>query len=282
MKIYKSTTKPTFPELRGNLKLLRYPCFCEWKKDGEATLIGVNLTFPNPNVHTCNKYGTCRTDWSKLDVIEDLCDDNDVESALFLAELHYGKGEAGDLYKLLSNKDDPNLLNLSVFDFSHINYKGGTKIHGNQLPLLDRREILAEIFPNEWLIQAHVCHDEAEAMQYFTQATKGGYEGVVLKNFDSKLIMGPCTWVKLKYKDQTEYTVINISTTQERIEIAVPVPGHLPGQEQWIPCGLKVTNKFKKDIKSGDKVLVEHQGVLESGSLRHPVFIKKIREEEGE
>jgi hypothetical protein len=208
-------------------------------------------------------------------MIEDFCDDHDVESALFLAELHYGLGEAGDLYKLLSHKDDPN-LNLSVFDFSHLNYKGGTKVTGNQLPLLDRREILAEMFPNEWLTQTHVCHDEAEALQYFAQATKiGHFEGVVLKNFDSKLVMGPCTWVKLKHKDQTEYTIINVSTTQERIEIAVPVPGHLPGKETWIPCGVKVTNKFKKDLKSGDKVLIEHQGVLESGSLRHPVFIKK-------
>jgi hypothetical protein len=39
--------------------------------------------------------------------------------------------------------------------------------------------------------------------------------------------------------------------------------------------GLKAPNRYKKHIKIGDKVTVEHQGVLASGSLRHPVLIPR-------
>ena len=277
LKITKGSVKAIFPDLRGNLSIIRYPCFGEVKLDGEATAIIFNNTFPNPNIYSTNKYGTTRTEWSKLDEISEICEAKEIESGLFVAELYFGEGKAKALYDLLKNKDN-DTLNLKIFDVSRLNYKDKSSMSPSA-PLLDRKEIITDLFNNtEFLLPTKVFNSQEEVKDFFTDATDDGYEGIVVKNFDSRFISGPCDWVKMKNKDQSEYRVRSIDMSKERIEVEIPTPA-TPGTLQLIQrgvlCGVKVVNKYKKDLKIGDMVVIEHQGVLASGSLRHPVFIKK-------
>jgi len=273
MKITKGTPA-TFPELRGSIAGLRWPCFAEIKYDGEACLIGYHSTALVP-IFTSNKYGTMRQEWSKLDDIKAILEDNDVEQAVFLAELFYGGGKTGDLYKLLSHKDSDD-LNMVIYDIGHITFKD-SKMQGETTPLITRKEILGELFNGTVILTAHLklVKNKDEVQDFFEQAVVDGYEGIVVKSLDGFIAHGPCAWVKIKHKDRTIYKVITVSMTQERIEIAVPIPGATVGAK-WIPCGVKVTNKHKKNLQPGDEVEIEHQGVLDSGSLRHPVYIRKI------
>ena len=275
-----------FPELRGSIKGLRWPCFAEIKYDGEATLIAykkhslsqITADAP-PEILTTNKYGTRRTEWSKLDKIAEILDEHDIDEAVLLAELYYGFGLKGALYQLLKSKEDDG-LNLTIFDIGHIRGPG-KQMDGALTPLIDRKELLGEIFENNvFLPTLRMVNNEREAIDYFNQVKANGYEGIVLKSLDGFLVQGPCNWVKLKDKDRTIYPVLSIDPVKERIEIAVPNPNPPVAGKQWaqqIAVGVKVVNRFKKNLGVGDQVEIEHQGVLASGSLRHPVYIRKVR-----
>ena len=282
MKITKGATPAIFSELRGSLAGLRWPCFAEIKYDGEACLIGYHTTAPT-KIFTSNKYGTMRSDWSKLDRIQDILEDAGITEAVFLAELYYDQGKKGALYDLLKYKDSDD-LNLTIYDVGHLKWVD-REMKGEHTQLISRKEELGELFQEnpEFLPKVHLAKDKAQAEAYFKQATDDGYEGIVVKPLDGFLVRGPCNWVKMKFKDRTEYRVSKVSTTQERIEIDVPTTQQASMNGISIPvvvvCGVKVTNKYKKDLAVGDMVEIEHQGVLDSGSLRHPVFIQKVRKE---
>lgn len=273
-----------FPELRGNLANLRWPCFAEIKYDGEATLIGFHDAAPIP-IFTCNKYGTMRKEWSKLDQIADILRDKGIKRAMFLAELIYGKGKLRDLYNLLSHKYDDS-LNLKIFDVCFIESEEET-MHAEQTQLIERKEKLGKIFEaTPYLPDIKLVNNKDEAEAYFSNCIYAGYEGIVLKSLEGFLISGPCDWVKRKFKDRTEYTINRIDTTRERIEILIPLPLNQVSKSVqskicssgfwYVVCGVKVINRYKKYLKVGDRVLIEHQGVLDSGSLRHPVYIPPL------
>jgi hypothetical protein len=76
----------------------------------------------------------------------------------------------------------------------------------------------------------------------------------------------------MKAKRTADLEVVSISDTQERIEVAVPVT---PEKDLFVKCGVKVCDKKKKTLALGDIVEIEYQVQLPSGSLRHPVFIRK-------
>jgi hypothetical protein len=280
MKItHNPTTKGIFPELRGNLGAIRYPCFGEIKYDGEATIIMYDETWPD-KIITTNKYGTMRSDWSKLDEIVEIMESKRIKKATFLAELFYRKGELGDLYNLLSNKDNDTDLNLVIYDVAHI--INDTEVNGTTTPLIDRKEILGELFEQStFLIRPTVLNNKQDIEEMFKDATIMGYEGIVVKGFDGNLMSGPCSWVKIKKKDRTDYVVNVIDPTKERIEILAPLPKKLDSTNicilgtWYVPVGVKVMEKIKRTLNKGDMVTIEHQGILDSGSLRHPVFIGK-------
>lgn len=277
MKITKNpTTKGIFPELRGNLGAMKYPCFAEIKYDGEATVIMYDETWPD-KIITTNKYGTMRSDWSKLDEIVEILETNKIKKATLLAELFYKRGELGDLYKLLSNKDNDQDLNLMIYDLAHI--VNDHEINGTTTPLLDRKEILASIFNgSDYLITPKVMNSKDEVIKHFDNVTNAGHEGIVVKGFDGNLVSGPCAWVKLKKKDRSDYEIVDIDKTKERIEVQVPNPNLPEHDKVWaanVRVGVKCMNNIKATLQIGDMVTIEHQGVLDSGSLRHPVFIGK-------
>jgi hypothetical protein len=250
--------RPPFPELRGSLAGIQYPAIAELKLDGEFSWI----FYDYEKAFTMNKYGNCRQEFKSLERIIDVLSAKGIRKATFLAELYYGDGKKGALYDLNSNKTSPDL---KLFPFDALNIDGEPL---STLPLIDRLERMyttLEILPS-----FEVVENEAEAMAFFKDATSRGYEGIVVKSLNGKFNNGPCAWTKIKYKDRSDYFVLSIDPVKERIEIGAP-----HGQVGHIVVGVKAPDRYKKHIKVGDKVTIEHQGVLPSGSLRHPVLIKK-------
>lgn len=157
---------------------------------------------------------------------------------------------------------------IAVFDV--IGWNGDLR----RSPLIDRLEALQALNLTAYTPKSVMANDKAELITFFKDTTSLGYEGIVAKNLNESFPAGPCTWAKLKYKDQSDYPVLALDPVKERIEIAVPNP-HPAGKNIPVIVGVKAPNRYKVHIKVGDMVTIEHQGVLASGSLRHPVLIKK-------
>jgi len=261
MKMTKQTSKPTFPELRGSVDHIRYPAWCEIKYDGELCYI----IYAGDTICTVNKYGTVREDWPALNEIDTRLKLNGTKAGIFLAELYYKEGHIQLGGELNSNKTNDG-LNLKAFDVLQLN-----AALVSEETFLDRREGLVDVL-GDLAIGGIVANDRGAAEQFFHEKVAEGFEGIVMKSFDSHLVMGPCDWAKMKHKDQTDYSVSLVETSKERIEVTVPAPAMNGG---LVTVGCKAPNKYKKHIKVGDIVTIEHQGVMLSGSLKHPVLIPK-------
>jgi len=269
MKTRKVTKAIPFPELRGSVDNVTYPALAEAKYDGEYTVIHWHRKIP---AVAMNKYGKCREDFSALNDLNELLLNSEANSCTLLAELFFGTGVANSLYELLSNKES-NDLHLSIFDCAGINGK-----HIGKMSLMDRKELLFELIGNNFAPFSSVVNSKKEAEDYFAHMTDVmKFEGIVLKSLDSTLVMGPCGWAKMKKKDQSEFEVLVVDPVAERIEVGVPVTdkSRMLIGNQLVSVGCKAPNKYKSHIKVGDMVTIEHQGILASGSLRHPVLIPK-------
>lgn len=262
MRVWKATQKAPYPEIRGSLGNIQFPAFAEYKFDGEFNII----KYANGKAYSFNKYGTHREDFRDMTWLEDVLKRAEVRSASFLCEIFTNHGKLGELYNLLRLKKEGDALRINIFDiFEH----NGMDI--KSLPYIDRREILQSIMNNDYVYSGQVVHDAAEAKALFERVTRvEGYEGIVVKNFGDPLVFGPCAWVKMKAKDQNEYTLVDLDSIKERGEVAVPLPNG-----SYRNVGVKIANKYKPMLAVGDTVVIEHQGVLDTGGLRHPVFIKK-------
>jgi ATP-dependent DNA ligase len=235
---------PQLPELRGKLETLRYPAYVEPKIDGEPNWF-VN---DKGTCHLINKSGKIRL---SCPITEEL---RHIEHRL-LGELCWGDGKAGSLYELLKHQTDDR-LKFMVFDVdlprSYIQRHRWLQQHVNTTNHVN-------------VIQNYLAYTKVNVMYFYNYLVNNGYEGAVVKSHDSRLIVGPCPWIKIKKKETLDLKVVQISTTQERIEV-------LCGEKR---VGAKCLDKYKKNLKVGDIVEIEHQGVLDGGGLRHPVFIRK-------
>lgn len=265
-----------FPELRGSLDGMVYPAFVEPKIDGEF-----NVLFWDEIANEawlCNKYGRIRKDLPFILDFAGVMRGRKVKSATFLGELYTGTGCNGQLYHLLKNKNNFNELKYKLFDFGHITFKD-RGFEGGKTLLIERKEIILEMLMNSATIglpiMSKMVNDKTEVFDEFTSWTDKGYEGIVVKPSLSYLQYGPCSWVKIKDKDRNDYEVVLIDPVKERIEIKAPVCDPLGKPLAYINVGVKCSNKDKQNLAVGDFVTIEHQGVLLSGSLRHPVFIRK-------
>lgn len=279
----KITTKPPFPELRGKLSSIRWPALSEIKYDGEYCLV-IYARGKDSRVVECktvNKYGKTRSMFPAIDTIATELTSAGVREAAFLAELYTDEGKLGALYDLLGRKEDDG-LNINIWDASLIRFIDNSEYSDISMrsTLIDRKEIIMHILPSQQT-QLKIVMNKDEAEAHFKEITAQGYEGVVIKQLDSPLIMGPCPWVKMKYKDRSDYSVLIIDPVKERIEVGVPdattvdpITGAI--KPTLINVGVKVMNAQKQTLNLGDRVTIEHQGVLDSGSLRHPVFIGKV------
>ena len=272
MIITKTQNRQAFPELRGRLSQIRYPAYVEAKIDGEMNWyvpMAPDMFLPGTEdaPYLINKSGKMRMDFPVVDELPQI-------GPKLLGELYWDAGKAGDLYEFLKHQTDDE-LKYCVFD---VNMPG---------PYTHRREWLKKNIkttPHVTVASAIEVYSKRDAVWNYHNLINEGYEGVVVKNADSRFTMGPCGWVKLKKKDTTNYIVNAIDPDRERIEILVPtVDGDnrksifSHGLGGWfVPVGVKVSDKDKADLKVGDIVTIEHQGVLSNGGLRHPIFKGKI------
>jgi len=252
----KRDTSITFPELRGNIDHIRYPCFVELKYDGE---FNVALISPlGKHSLLINKSGKARMDFPIIDDLRSM-----IDRAELVGELYVMSGKQGEFYDLQKNFK-PEELRFVVFDI--LEYNGeNTK----EWPLIERKELLAEVITKTAHVRVmpvRIASNKAELLRIIDTAYNAEYEGVVVKNMDGRYITGPCSWVKIKRKDENIYSVSHIDEALERIEVMVG------GPMVARPVGLKVSHDLKKTLKIGDLVRVEHQGILSKGGLRHPIF----------
>lgn len=243
--------RQAFPELRGDVRAIRYPAWVEAKVDGE-----LNWFKPEPNPHLINKSGKIR---HSFPITKELSHIN----KKLLGELYWGDGKAKALYEFLKHQADDE-LKFMVFDVD--------------MPgiYLERRIWLIEHIspmPHVWIVDASKAMTKDDIRpNYDFYVESQHYEGIVVKSGDSRLIMGVSPWVKIKKKETSDLEIVCIDPTQERIEVLV----HNGASSK--PVGVKVMNKIKSTLKVGDIVEIEHQGILSQGGLRHPVFIR-LRED---
>jgi hypothetical protein len=251
-----------YPQLRGSLAGMKYPAFAEIKVDGELNYL---VYKGGHTTATINKYGNTRRDFKALNEITNILNTNpNVHSTVLICEIYWGDGKSGALYELLSHKKD-NDVNICIFDILEYN-----QVNCKNEPLIDRRELLMSLGINKYIVDGSLVSSKQDAEEMFALRSGQGWEGIVVKDLDSRFHSGPCGWVKLKYKDRSDYPVTGIDSVKERIEIGCDYPN-----KPRVFVGIKAPNRYKKHIKIGDMARIEHQGVLPSGSLRHPVLIPK-------
>ena len=251
----------TAPECRGSLDTMRYPAFVDVKYDGEFT---VYVKKVGHSGKLLNKHGAVREGLITAQLDSMVPADLDIN---IIGELTYLEGLKGDLYSLLTNKVNDDVLRFCAFDIQ------------NDDALIDRKELLSTMLrPTETIRigKSWVANSPDEVKYFFDSAKLLGYEGVVAKAFDTPYIVGPCSWVKIKDKDTNNYPIVMIDPVKERIEVLVQLP------DKKRNCGVKASNKIKPYLRVGDLVTIEHQGILEQGGLRHPVLVGRAKEEENE
>ena len=250
-----------FPELKGRIETIRYPVYVEKKIDGITNWL--NVTSNDPEIDTgikspylINGNGKILSDLPITREIEMLPD-----AYRLLGELYCDNGKAGDFYKLKNAGQSE--LKFMVFDIDIPGtYEERSKWLDGHIKDTDHIK----------LIRQNICTTRSEVDDYFEEYVGQGYEGIVVKSFDSRLIMGPCPWVKIKNKRTLDLHVAGIDPVRERIDVWVVLS---PGHRLNIMCGVKVSHAKKKDLRVGDIVEIEHQGILSNGNLRHPVFLRK-------
>ncbi|TGT35710.1 ATP-dependent DNA ligase [Mesorhizobium sp. M8A.F.Ca.ET.165.01.1.1] len=131
----------------------------------------------------------------------------DVESAIIDGEIivlnDAGVSDFGALRKAITSRQHD--LYFVAFDLLHIN---GHDIR--DMPLEDRREILAEMIPEGQRIQFSQALPGA-ASAIFHLIDQAGMEGMVSKRKDSKYRSGPSTnWLKAKCYTVEEYELLGV------------------------------------------------------------------------
>jgi len=261
------------PLLRGSEEAITYPAFVEYKIDGEFNWLYVE----DGQGYLKNKYTKIRPleSLNKLVEIPSVLSGSKIKEIVLLGELFYGMGKAGDLYKFLSHKNDPD-LSYKVFDIALAKDESGKVLISADDPIESRKEFLLELFLKSTTmhipLKSYLVNYEEEQKAIYDKAIEAGFEGVVVKPLGTKLLDGSCSYVKIKNKDRVTALVVNIDPVLERMDV----------EFNDVAIGVKLVNKDKARIKVGDLVVIEHQGILPSGSLRHPVFIRKGEEHDAE
>ena len=244
-------------KLRGSTAGLTFPVWAQKKIDGEYNWL---VNDPDRIPYTVNKYGLIRYDYPVTQSIPPALRKHHF---ILIGELYYGDGKNGALYDLLQNKEN-DALNFYVFDILSLGMDA-TPIA--KKPFIERMERLWEL-GLECQVQGMMVENPLQLTIYFESIIKLGYEGIVVKDLNSPLMLGPSNWVKMKKKDVSEFQVCSIDPVRQRIEVVVDTS--TPGVHKRVGC--KCSNKDKRTLKVGDVVKIEHQGILAGGGLRHPVY----------
>ncbi len=258
-------TKARYPVLRGSLANIKYPAWAEIKVDGEYNKLIKNV---GEDSFLLNKYGKKRTNFKVTKHVDKMMEGH--HSYVILGELIYGRGQLGDLYKLIQNKHgDGECLDFYPFDIAMLD---GVDLKNKSW--ITRAEIIdskCNCCRHRFNNNGKLVNSIVEVEEYFNEARANGYEGIVVKHLHEPLLYGPCSWVKMKGKDTNEYVVSQIDPVRERVEIGVVSPS-----VSLRTVGVKVSSKDKATLQVGCRIKVEHQGILAHGGLRHPVFKGKV------
>jgi len=256
-------------EMKTKDKDVRFPAVVEPKYDGEF-----NVYF---NGKLINRHGRVRANTAITDTLLSIFGSD----CVLYGELIKEGGQAGDIFKLNSDKDNPTCY--MVFDVLHYQGEDLTK-H----PLMERKTLLSQIWDtlpdgavwntctgdfNVDIVLGTKVHTHQELWREYQQATKSGYEGVVVKPLNS--VLPVTSWVKLKTEFTSDLRVYKVCQDQERIEVEHDVYNEAGDYLFNVVTGVKCVDKYKKDIKVGDIVEVKYNQILGSGSLRHPVYVRK-------
>lgn len=90
-------------------------------------------------------------------------------------------------------------VTVRTFDVIYLNGRDLTN-----LPFSERREFLADIVPPRYLVTGKECQNEVELMNFYEQALRQGYEGIVVKNLSSPYEFGQRTYAWLKLKPERD------------------------------------------------------------------------------
>ena len=234
-------------KIRGNMNGIRYPCLVDIKYDGITCVIADNcdetikLQF-NQKIGLKLDFRICRMDLNYP---------NSRQYGMYLAEMIHDDGKNGSLYK---THQPPSI---KIFDL--LNWSG----IGRKLDKLEqRREDLLNFIQPQHLATSLICDNRQEVDDCFKNAVNNGYEGIVVKNLNETL--EGQTWVKMKFEDEIELKVSKVEDYGNRIEA-------LHGN---VVVGF--AGKPNVSIQVGDEILVKHNGVQTSGSLRNPVIVRKL------
>ena len=274
MKTY-FASKPQYPlpDIEGSWQYVKYPCACEVKYDGEFDyLVG------NGNVAILiNKYGRVRQD---LAITQEL----KAFTGVLAGELYYATGKS--FYEEMLSHKFADELRFCAFDI--LQYGENWVVDE---PLHYRRRLLELIeagrLEHTRIAEQVICKDKPAVMQFYDKVVAQGYEGIVVKNLDSRFVNGLCqSWFKLKRHSTADLFVLGL----EKGKVAIVV-----GTEAKVPlCSvgnagrgfLEVYAKVKEQqIIAEDKeylyvepkyvVEVKYQEILKTGKLRHPVFLRE-------
>jgi hypothetical protein len=266
----KTTWLPFCPNLEayGPIKCNR-PSFVDAKLDGEYAVWFKNGIY--------NKNGVERRDFPAADLGKLLASHLmgmtgiDFENLQILGELHWQNGKAGDLYKLLSNKLNAELV-FTVFDY-FCGVPCGT--------IMDRRGTLVEAYDKAFptpevslrLVPFKFCEKD-EVQEGIQSFTNDGYEGVVVKPVDS---LG--TYYKFKSVETSDLKVLSADPWKARIGLEHP---QRPGVEL---CGCKYDGTDRAGLV-GKVVEIQYlQKLYNAGGLltglRNPSFLR-VRDDKTE
>jgi len=255
-------------EMKTLDKDVRYPCFVEPKYDGEFCVFWRGKLI--------NKYGRVRSNIPITDKLISIFGTN----ATLYGELLGTDGKAGDIYNLNSNKQNPSRY--VVFDIAELDGKDVSLSYYDARKNLIFKKAQQANYTSEvtddlvWIIGGIVVRNGQELWKEYQTLLRAGFEGVVTKPTNS-ILRFPLSWVKLKNKATADCKVTLIDEFKERIEVGYWV-GSKPHTTRTLTIcdlGVKVSNKDKATLKTGDIVEIEYQQVLDSGKLRHPVFKRK-------
>jgi len=248
------------PELAG--KIPRYPAFVDAKLDGEYAVYYLETNA----IYGKAKGNKKRLDFPACQLAKRYCEE--LHTEYLLGELIFGEGKAGDLYTLLSNKNNDN-LKFAIFDYVQ---------KDPHLILMERKSNIAEIIPCDFSLASFRVPTEyvtcrEELINAYDNFIEQGFEGVVVKNVNGTTMTGRLDWVKMKAKETADLLVVNADPVKERVGVGI--------QNKEL-CGIKVpgTTRQEREDMIGKIVEVEYLQKLYKNKvltgLRNPIF-KRIR-----
>lgn len=135
------------------------------KLDGEFNV----LVKEGDSAYLINRFGTIRRKGYKI-----LSDAMYLADGVYLGELHYNDGKAGDLYQLTSNKTNKN-LRLALFDI-YPQTKKYSQRYKELCTSLSKPTKYLYIMPTKF------CDSDTQVKEVFETYSSRGYEGIVVRN----------------------------------------------------------------------------------------------------